>query len=152
WSGDVAIFFVNLFNCFTTALLGVVFFAFSLRLGQSVRTALTVSLLLGLTSYVAPFSTGFFQHSSEALFLLWAFYFLFLDAQHPNWRTRALGGCAVGLMLLFRFPSFVSLPVLGIYVLWSLLRRRPPGAPIYRYLPTVAGQLVYFIAPIAVAL
>ena len=86
WGGDIRIFFVNLFHCFTTAMLCSVFFLFSVRMGFSHRYALLATVLLGLTTYIAPFSTGFYQHSSEALFLLSTFYFLYKDSQYPHWK------------------------------------------------------------------
>ncbi len=149
WGGELQIFFVNLFNCFTTALLCAVFLAFSLRLGASLRWALVSTALLGLTSYVAPFSTGFFQHSNEALFLLWAFYLLFSDAQRPDWKSRAWAGVAAGLMLQFRAPSFVALPGLGLYLLASVWRRRSPGLTVKCYLSAALGQIVPFVALVA---
>lgn len=149
WGGDVDIFFVNLLNCFTTALLCAVFFAFSLRLGAAPRWSLGSTLLLGLTSYVAPFSTGFFQHSTEALCVLWCFYLLFCDAQRSDWRLRAWAGGLLALALQFRLQSAVAIPGLGLYVLWSVWRRRPTASAILRYLPAAAWEIFPFAAAVA---
>lgn len=148
WGGNIEIFFVNLLNCFTTALLCAVFFAFSLRLGVSPRWSLVSTAFLGLTSYVAPFSTRFLQHSSEALFLLWAFYFLFSNARHPDWRSRAWAGVMVALMLLFRFPSVVALPGLALYLLWSVWQCRPADRKVRSYFPEALKQVVPFVVPV----
>lgn len=158
WGGDIEMFFVNLYNAIVTALLCAVFFAFSVRLGAAPRWSLASSTLLGLTSYVAPFSVGFLQHSSEALFLLSAFYFLFLDSREPSWRSRAWSGVMVALMLLFRFPSVVALPALAGYLLWTTLRRRPPDTAVARQfrdmlrqaLPLIAGGAAGFLGHLAV--
>jgi len=151
WGGDIEIFFVNLLNCFTTACLCAVFFAFSLRLGVSPRWALASTALLGLTSYVGPFSAGFLQHSAEALFLLWSFYFLFSDAQRPAARPRAGAGTTVALMLLYRFPSVVALPGLGLYLLWSVSRRCAPGFGLGT-MAAGARQILPFVIAVAAAL
>ena len=152
WGGDIEIFFANLLNCFTTALLCAVFFAFSLRLGVSPRWSLVSTALLGLTSYVAPFSTGFLQHSSEALFLLWAFYFLFSNARRPDWRLCAWAGAMVALMLLFRFPSIVALPGLGLYLLCSVWQHRPADRTPQSYFREALEQVVAFVVPVVVGI
>ncbi len=148
WSGEAGIFFVNLFNCFATAALVALFYCFSLELGATTRWALSASGLLALTSYVAPFSTGFFQHSSEAFFLLAAFYFLFRDRQSPDWRWRLCAGLSAALLIQFRFPGVVALPALIFYhgiVLWNRSRQRSRGTS------AMAGTLRQ-AAPFAVAL
>ena len=148
WSGEVGIFFVNLFNCFVTAALVALFYCFLLQLGTSTRWSLGAAALLALTSFVAPFSTGFFQHSSEALFLLAAFYCLFRDRQSPDWRWRLSAGVSAALLIQFRFPAVVALPGLIFYhgiVLWKR-SRRPVGRS-----STVASMLRQS-APFAAAL
>jgi hypothetical protein len=124
WGGDIEIFFVNLFNCFVIAMLCSVFFIFTLRLGAAPQWALLNTAFLGLTSYVAPFSTGFLQHPSEALFLLSAFYFLYLYAHSSNRTYPFLAGSLTGFMILFRLPSIIALPPLFLYLLLSLVRQR----------------------------
>jgi hypothetical protein len=150
WGGDIEIFFVNLFNCFTTALLCAVFFAFSIRLGVSPQWSLISTALLGLTTFVGPFSTGFLQHSSEALLLLWAFYFLFLNTQHPNWRSCLWAGVIVALMILFRFPSVISIPSLTLYLLLSLRQHRLSSPAVDSFLLRPFQQLISFSIPVTI--
>jgi hypothetical protein len=128
WGGEVEIFFVNLFNCAAIAGLVAVFFAFQLRMGVEPGRALMASLLLGVTTHVAGFSTGFFQHGAEALFVLWTFYFLFRDSRNPSVRSRALAGAAAGLAILVRISTLAILPVLAAYLLWNAWKRNPRGA------------------------
>lgn len=144
WGGDVEIFFVNLFNAFTTALLCVVFFVFNLRLGVRTKWAFLTTVLLGTTSYVAPFSSGFLQHSSVALFLLWAFYLLFRDARRPDPSSRIWAGLGLGIMLLFRLPSAIGIPTLSLYLIWNVGRRRPSSLSWSTYLPDAARQVLPF--------
>lgn len=148
WGGDVEIFFVNLLHCFTTALLCAVFFLFSLRIGASVRAALTAALLLAFTSYIAPFATGFFQHPAEALFLLLAFYFLVGDRECPSWRLRAAAGLALGLAFLIRPQSALGFPPLCLYLAWCVWQRLrdQPDAALRRSLML---EFAPFVLPLA---
>ncbi len=150
WGGEPGIFFVNLFNCFVTAAICALFYCFSRRLGCSVNGSLVSSILLGLTTYIAPFSTGFFQHSSEAFFLLAAFYFLFLDGQSPHWRWRLLGGLMAALLVQFRYPAVMAVPGLLFYHATLVWRRRSPTAlgsapfsSLLRQMAPFVGALVF---------
>ncbi|MBI2820846.1 MAG: glycosyltransferase family 39 protein [Acidobacteria bacterium] len=149
WGGEIEIFFVNLLNCFITGLLCALFYAFNLRLGAASRWSLASTALLGLTSFVAPFATGFLQHSSEALFLLWALYFLHSDAERPSRGSRAWAGVLAALMLVFRFPAVVALPGLSLYLLWNLWQRRPPGTNARNFPMRAFWQALPFAAPVA---
>jgi len=124
WGGDIEIFFVNLFNCFITALLCSVFFLFSVRTGTPPPWALLATALLGVTSYIAPFSTGFLQHSGEALLLLSAFYFLFVHRDTSKRMHLLFAGILSGIMILFRLPSAIALPSLFFYLFLSMLRQK----------------------------
>ena len=132
WGGDITIFFVGLYGAFPVAALCALFFAFSLRLGASVRASLASALFLGLATYVAPAGTSFLQHGSEALFLLWTFYFLFRDAQQPRWQFRMWAGITLALSLALRWESAIAVPWLGLYLLWSIWERREASGGIVR--------------------
>lgn len=155
WGGEVEIFFVNLFNAFVTALLCSLFFLFSVELGATNRGALAATALLGLATYVAPFSTGFLQHPSEALLVLAAFFFLFRDARSPSWRLRCLAGISFTILILIRPQAGIAFPALAFYAGAVIRRRRnigvaaPPrtlvreAAPVL--LPLAAGGVVHFV-------
>ena len=84
WGGDVEMFFVDLFNAFVTALLVSWFFLFSFELGATAESSVAAAALLGLATYIAPFSTGFLEHPSEAFLILAAFLFLFRDSRSSS--------------------------------------------------------------------
>jgi tetratricopeptide (TPR) repeat protein len=149
WGGDIEIFFVNLFNCFITALLCAVFFAFSRRLGVSIKWSLIATALLGLTTYITPYSTTFLQQPGEALFILWSFYFLFSDKQCPSWVARLIAGGITALMLQFRFPAVFAVPGLVLYHLWVVWERRPVGRAHLRYLSAAVRQMAPFLTCVA---
>lgn len=152
WGGQIEIFFVNLFNAFATALLCALFFLFSLRTGASARYSIAATLLLGLTTYIAPLSGGFFQHSSEALLTFIAFYFLFRDAEEPDVRKRIAAGAVIVLMVQFRFASAVAIPALLGFHGWIVWRRNRPSTSraFAEATPLLASTALAFAAHAAV--
>ncbi len=124
WSGQIEIFFVNLFNAFAGAALMAVFFSFSCRLGAKPAWALPATAILGIASHLAGFTTGYLQHIAEGLFPLWAFYQLHEDRLTPSSRSRLLAGASVCIMLLVRPSTVVFLPTLALYLVWNAWQRR----------------------------
>ncbi len=123
WGGEVEIFFVNLFCAFAVAALMSVFYLFNIRLGASQGTAILATIILGITTHVAGFSVEFMQHPAEALFLLLASYFLFIDAKTPGADHRWLAGAMAGMMILVRASALVLIPALAMYLLWHIIER-----------------------------
>lgn len=120
WGGTPEIFFVNLFNCFVVAALISMFFLTSIRLGSRVRPALVASVLVGLTSHIAGFSAGFFQHGMEALLILTAFYSM-LSSQ-SMYGLFASGVC-IGAAIFTRIPTLALVPGLMLYLAVSWIGR-----------------------------
>jgi hypothetical protein len=148
WGGEVEIFAVDLFNAFMTALLCALFFRFSLRLGASSRSALIATALLGVSTHIAGFSAGFFQHSLEALLILFTFYLLFLDVEKPRADRLLLAGLSAGFAVLVRLHTAVLLPAFALYLWWSIRRRR--GSLVTESLPFFAPVLLGIFGHIAV--
>jgi hypothetical protein len=151
WGGQVEIFFVNLFNALTVALLATVYFLFSLRLGASPKWALAATLIFALATHIAGFSTGFFQHGAESLFVLWSLYFLFCDSAAPSRRTRTAAGAAAGAMLLVRISTAVLLPALTAYLAYYSWRRLQDGNRRHRLIE-LGRQCIPFFLPVALAM
>jgi hypothetical protein len=150
WGGEVEIFFVNLFGAFALSALMAVFFVFNIRLGAAPAWALAATVILGVTTHVTGFGVEFLQHPAEALFLLLAFYFLFIDSTAPNWRYRSVGGSMAGIMLLVRASSLVLIPALTGYLLWHAFRRSKTGNR-GSSLMAAAGSSVPFLIPVLAA-
>jgi hypothetical protein len=145
WGGQVEIFFVNLFNTIVVALVCAVFFLASVRLGAGPLWALAATLILGLTTHLAGFSTGFLQHPAETLFLLTSFYLLLCDAAAPRQETRVNAGAAAAMMLLVRVNTAALLPALTGYLAWNSWRRRRDPV-------VMARECAAFLIPVAVGL
>ena len=142
WSGEVELFFVSLLNSLLTAAAVAVFFLVLRQDGIEPPWALAWSLVLGAAAYLGSLSSSFFQHPSEALFALAAFYLFRADEVRPSWRRRAAAGLSVALMLQFRPPAIFALPGLVLLHGTIVLRRDSPR------LSRVLGEL----APVIVAL
>lgn len=127
WGGDIELFFVSLLNAFLSALVCVVYYAFARDLGASPRSALTATILLGTSTYVAALSSSFLTHPGDTALLLLALRALVRGARVPSWQASAAAGAWMGLMLLFRPPSVVAWPALLAYFAWSVVR--PSLAP-----------------------
>ncbi len=142
WSGEVELFFVSLLNSLLTAAAVAVFFLVLRQDGIEPPWALAWSLVLGAAAYLGSLSSSFFQHPSEALFALAAFYLFRADEARPSWRRRAAAGVSIALMLQFRPPAVFALPGLVLLHGTIVLRRDS------RRLSRVLGEL----APVTVAL
>jgi hypothetical protein len=151
WSGEIEIFFVNLFNCVAIAALAAVFLLFSVQLGAPPEWALVSSLLLGLATHVAGFSTSFYQHGAEALFLLSTFYLLFTDARTPSRRLRWLAGLTAGLMVLVRVSTLALVPILASYLAWNSWRQLNDRPDIRSKLLGVLRRCGPFLGPLGLA-
>ena len=151
WGGEVEIFVVGLLHAFTGAALVALFFRFSVQLGAGVGASAAAALLLGVTSYVVPFATTFFQHGAEMLGLLLAFLLLHRDRGEPAARRRFAAGLAAAAVLLVRFPAAIGLPALGGYLAWVAWQRRPRDGGIGRTLVAMARDVAPFAAPVLAA-
>ncbi len=132
WGGQIEIFAVSLFNPVAVAAIVAVFFLFNRSLGVEPAWAAISAAMLGVSTHVAGFSSGFFQHPAEALFLLLTFYFLFRDAQNQNRRARLIAGILAASMLLIRPSAIVLIPALAFYAWWI---RRETAAVIEFLIP-----------------
>jgi len=127
-----------------------VFFLFNIRLGAAPTWAIAATVILGVTTHVAGFGVEFLQHPAEALFLLLAFYFLFIDSVNPAWRYRCLAGSMAGTMILVRASSLILIPALTLYLLWCAFKR----ARIRNHasgLTVAAGNSLPFLIPVIAA-
>jgi hypothetical protein len=124
WAGDFEIVCMLWLNVVLTALLVGVFLQFCMRLQAPPRWALTAAVAVGCATYTAGYFSSFYQQTSEALFLLWSFYWLFEDRRSPRLVARLLGGAAVVLMLSFRYPAGIFIPGLLYYHGMALYQRR----------------------------
>jgi hypothetical protein len=152
WGGEIEIFAVALFGAFVTASLCVLFFAFSLHLGTTVRSALVGVSAFGLSSQVAGYSTTFFQHSLETLMVFGSFLMLFVHSRRPSSWRAASAGALLGYAVLTRIQTLVLVPALSAYFLWNTLGKSSSHALVRRSFVGAIRQCAPFFALLALGI
>lgn len=137
-----------------SALLSLLLYWFSIRLGFSVKKALFASASICLGTIYFPFSTMFFGHSPTAFLAFLAFYQLFaykvsiekegLNASEP-WRL-ALSGFALGYAMTTEYPAVIASGLLLVYAMICLISGWKVG--LIRGLSTLFGGLVLGLLPL----
>jgi 4-amino-4-deoxy-L-arabinose transferase-like glycosyltransferase len=117
WGGSIKIFVVSLFNVFITALLCAFFYLCALAFRFAPRTALALTLIMGLSTIVCAYAQTYFQHTLVALCLVIAFFCLLLDKQRKRpWLLLSSGLC-LGCAVLTRAENLVLVPWFLVYLL-----------------------------------
>lgn len=118
-----------------TAILGVVLYAFALRLGTSHSMAVLLAVAYGLSTPAFTYATLFYGHQSAALAATMAFYLLFRSGTGPrsvdvHWLSEGVRSKAVRLFtagFLAGFAVVIELPMLlicGVLWLYGLATQR----------------------------
>jgi hypothetical protein len=132
WGGESSILTSLLYGPVATGLLVALFFLIQRELGTSLRSAVAVSLMLGLGTYVALLSSYLLRHTSEGVAALGGLYFLLRFERTGARRDLAWGAGIASATLLMRIPSAVVALGFAVYVLPQLHARwkqsRSPGA------------------------
>lgn len=91
--------------------------------GGSARSALAATLTFAFGTLFFPFATLLFDHDLTAVFLLAAFYGIFVAAEttHPL-RIVCWSGCAAGMAAITNYVAAVPVAMLGLYL---LVKMRP---------------------------
>ena len=130
-SGRVQIFTTLLYPPLISGLLIGIFFQLSRALGTSRRNALLVSVLLGLTSYVALLSTYYLRHTTEAVLILGSLLALVRHAKSGSAASLCTASVLASAILLVRIPALLALPGLVVYGFVALQRgRRARAVPL----------------------
>ncbi|NJK80321.1 MAG: hypothetical protein HC914_10615, partial [Chloroflexaceae bacterium] len=105
--------FVLLLPAIVAALTAVVLFAWVREAGHSVRVAVLVALLFGLTSLAWPYSRTLFSEPTATLFLVLCGY----GIRRKDWRWWLVAGAAAGCALAVKHRQGWRSPVLALYAL-----------------------------------
>ncbi len=119
FGGEVAVFFVALFNQLVTPLTCLVLFLLCLRLGIPRGPAFATTLAFGLGTAAWAYAHDYFTHPLETLFLLLAVSALVGHHERLSVRHAALGGAAFAAALFTRVNLLVLAPSLALYVIWA---------------------------------
>ncbi len=124
-----------------TAATGVVLYAWVRAMGYTVRVALLVGLLYGLTSLAVPYSRTLFAEPTATFLLVLCGYAI----RHEHVRWWLVAGASAGAALAVKTQVALALPVLALYALsiswqptWTATLRQAGG----RALAGLAGLAV----------
>jgi hypothetical protein len=118
---------VGLYGPVATGFLAGLFFLFERRLGAGPRSAAAASLLLAGCTHVATLSATFLQHTTEAIWVLGAFYAWHRFRCNGSLRALLLGSLFAATVPHIRIAASIVLPALGGYLLLALWERRRDG-------------------------
>ncbi len=104
-------------NPLAMALLMVVFYLFSNRLGGSRKRALVLTMLLGCCSIIWPYSSSYWTQPVTALCLFSALYCLYRFKEEFLHRYVVFAGLLAGYGMLTRFETVVFMPFFLIYLI-----------------------------------
>lgn len=103
-------------NMIVTALAGTTFYLIGVRLGFSLKTALTLTLIFGF-SLVWPYTKTTFSEPLTMLFLLLAVYAGLKIQREIKWRWIAFFSFCLGAAILTRITALVFLPFFYLFLL-----------------------------------
>ena len=102
-------------NPLAMALLMVVFFLFSNRLGGNRKRALVLTMLLGCCSIIWPYSSSYWTQPVATLCLFSALYCLYRFKEESLHRYVVFAGLLLGYSMLTRFETIIFMPFFLIY-------------------------------------
>jgi len=132
----------SLFNSFVTALSTLILFIFSLKI-YSPKTSFLLALFYGTGSMAWPYSKYFFNQPVSCLFLLLAFYNLYLYTEKTSLKYSLLSGGFIGLSILTRTDNLITVPCFFLYLLLYL--KTKTKAPLIK-------TIICFFLPIILSL
>lgn len=109
-----------------TALLAVVVYAFSLRLGATHAAGVVLGLAYGLGTPALVYATLFYGHQASACCTFTSFFLLYRAAHEgrSNVWNMLLAGLLAGFSVVVEYQTAVISAVLGLYVIVAIRRVR----------------------------
>lgn len=111
---------VSATNCLVTALLCVLLYLFSLKLGFSRKTGVFISFAFGLSSMAWVFSRFSMTEPLQALTLVFAVYAIYCYKLEGKIKWVIFAGLASGYAVLTKLYLIGLLPFLALYLLYSI--------------------------------
>jgi 4-amino-4-deoxy-L-arabinose transferase-like glycosyltransferase len=111
---------VSILNQLTGAATGVLVFLFSVALGYTRRTSLTVALFYGLGTMAWPLAKQPFDHTIETFFILLSIYLMYRHAKKRSTTTHLLASAvSLGIAFITRPTSILAMPPLFLLMYCS---------------------------------
>jgi hypothetical protein len=139
--------FVGLLNPLVCALVCVIFFKSCRGFAYSQRTSIILTLILGLSTIVWPYSKGFTREPLLMLLLLISFYAIqwFEKTRRLAWLFT--GGLASGLLAFTKLIQGAIVPILLLYSIILMLgdRRQSEAKTMMLWKPVLKGIGVFLL-------
>jgi hypothetical protein len=104
--------FVSMLNLVAGAATVTLVFLFSVALGYSRRSSLTVSMFYGFGTFAWPMAKHPFDHVVETLFVLLSLYFMYLNVSDNKTKRLIFSSICLGVAINTRLVSILVLPPL----------------------------------------
>jgi 4-amino-4-deoxy-L-arabinose transferase-like glycosyltransferase len=134
-------FMTGLINPIISALMLVVFFSFSARIGRDSPRAFILTMLLGCCTIVWPYSTTYWTQPLATFCLFSSLYFLYRFRESLNQIYLLVSGLLAGFAVLTRYELVLFLP---LYLMYAVI------APRQRANGRLKAGLLFLSASIAV--
>mgnify|MGYP006084021175 CR=1 FL=1 len=103
-----------------TASINSLFFLICLKLGRRIDTAFVLTLILGTTTMIWPYSQTLFSDPTLAASWLLALYSFLSYRESKNYLWLAIAGAVIGFAILNKIVATYTVPIFGIYFLHLL--------------------------------
>jgi len=113
--------FTGLLNPVLTALTCVLLYRFAIALGNSAKSALFTSMLLGLATIAWPYSKGLEREPILSLCLLLSVYAAFMFRQSGETKWLWATGASLGFLLFAKIATVILVPFFALYIATEFL-------------------------------
>ena len=113
--------FTGLLNPLLTALTCVLLYRFAIALGNSAKSALFTSMLLGLATIAWPYSKGLEREPILSLCLLLTVYAAFMFRQSGETKWLWATGASLGFLLFAKIATVILVPFFALYIATEFL-------------------------------
>jgi len=117
-------FAISSMNCFPTALACVFLAKLARRMRFSFSISFILSMFFGLCTMAWHYADATFSEPLLALELLGAVYYIFKTSETKRMLDIAIAALFVGLLMFTKAMSFIVIPVLAIYALYTGIKNK----------------------------
>lgn len=115
----ITMFFTSMTNCFVCALLCYVFYKICKLFNFSEKTSFWMTLALGLSSTVFPYSRQGFVEPLAALSLITTVYFIIVYFNSNKFKNILFCGICFSVGIWTRFDLVIYLPIISLFIIYK---------------------------------